>query len=251
MKEIDKFFTPLNTVGDLSEQEQSQTGDYLEVIRAFTRITYKSVYIIDYQKKIFEFVSDNPLFLCGHTPEKVMELGYAFYFKNVKKEDLDLLLMINEAGFQFYESIAVEERKKYSISYDFHLMHDNKPILINQKLTPMFLAADGKIWKAMCIISLSSKDSAGNITVYKQGSDEVWRFDVASKRWHKEQKIKLTERETEILRLYAQGLKITDIALKLCVTADTVKFHRRRLFEKIGVQNITEALSYATNNKLL
>lgn len=251
MNDIDKFFTAKNTVLHLSEQEKRQTGNYLEVISAFTRITYKSVYVIDYQKKIFEYVSDNPLFLCGHTPEEVLELGYAFYFKNVKKEDLDLLLAINEAGFNFYETIPVGDRKQYSISYDFHLIHNNKEILINQKLTPIFLAADGKIWKAMCIISLSSKDHSGNISVFKHGSDEVWHYEVNGKSWHKEQKIKLTERELEILRLYAQGLKITDIASKLFVSSDTVKFHRRRLFDKINVQNITEALSYATNNKLL
>ena len=70
-------------------------------------------------------------------------------------------------------------------------------------------------------------------------------------KWVEEAKAKLSDREIEILRLYARGLTITEIAEQIFVSADTVKFHRRKLFEKIGVQNITEALAYATNNKLL
>ena len=124
-------------------------------------------------------------------------------------------------------------------------------ILISHKLTPMFLTEDGKIWKAMCIVALSPNHTAGNITISKQGSGIFWKFDLESNKWVEEEKAKLSDREIEILRFYARGLTITEIAEQIFVSADTVKFHRRKLFEKIGVQNITEALAYATNNKLL
>ncbi|WP_312192935.1 LuxR C-terminal-related transcriptional regulator [Sphingobacterium sp.] len=35
------------------------------------------------------------------------------------------------------------------------------------------------------------------------------------------------------------------------VSIDTVKFHRRKLFEKLGVNNMNEALVFALNNRLL
>lgn len=252
MEEINKFFTTKNSIKDISESESYQTSDYLEVIKAFSRITYMSLYVIDYQKQNFEYVSDNPLFLCDHTPEEVQLMGYAFYFRHVKKEDLDLLLKINEVGFDFYENLPVEERKLYSISYDFHLINESKnAILINHKLTPLFLSSEGKMWKAMCIVSLSHNHSAGNISIVKHGTNELWNYDINENRWIKEEKIKLSEREIEVLRLYAQGLTISEIADKMYVTGDTVKFHRRKLFDKLGVNNITEALSYATNYKLL
>ena len=47
------------------------------------------------------------------TAEEVQNFGYAFYFKYVTPEDLDLLLKINKAGFDFYEDIAIEKRKDY------------------------------------------------------------------------------------------------------------------------------------------
>lgn len=186
------------------------------------------------------------------TSKEVEDLGYAFYFRTVDEDDLNLLININEVGFDFYENLPIDERKNYTISYDFHIHAEKKKhILINHKLTPIFLNEEGKIWKAMCIVSLSPNDSSGNIIISKQNSDLLWKYNLNEKKWEKEIRIKLSDREAEILRLYAQGLTINEIADKIFVSPDTVKFHRRKLFEKIGVQNITEALSFATNNKLL
>ena len=62
---------------------------------------------------------------------------------------------------------------------------------------------------------------------------------------------KLSQREYELLSLYAAGLKINEIAQKRFITVDTFKFHRKKLFEKIEVDTIAEAINYAKINKLL
>ncbi|WBX76115.1 LuxR C-terminal-related transcriptional regulator [Tenacibaculum ovolyticum] len=251
-KNINDFFSTKNTVNTISETEVQQTSNYLAAIKAFARTTYKSIYIIDYQEKGFEYVSDNPLFLCGHTAKEVKEMGYAFYFKYVTKPDLDLLLKINTAGFDFYEKLPVEERLSYTISYDFNLKNkEKKTILINQKLTPLFLNKDGKIWKAVCIISLSTEQDSGNIKIYKQEDNNMFIYDLEGDFWKSKEKITLTNREKEILQYSVRGFKINEIAETIFVSPDTVKFHRKKLFEKLEVANITEAISYAANNKLI
>lgn len=252
MVDVNDFFSFKNTVNNISDNEQKQTENYIEPIKAFARTTYKSLYVIDYQKKGFEFVSDNPLFLCGHTASEVQEMGYLFYFKYVTPEDLELLLRINTIGFDFYEKIPLEERKYYTISYDFHLKNqDKKVILINQKLTPMFLTADGKIWKAICIISLSTEAEAGNIKIYKKGDNKIFNYDLEGDFWREVETVKLTIREKEVLQYSARGYTINDIAEAIFVSPDTVKFHRKKLFNKLEVSNIAEAIAYATNNKLI
>lgn len=92
--------------------EDLQQQDYMEAIKAFARLTYESVYVIDYEKMAFEYVSENPLFLCGYSPSEVLDLGYEFYFKNVPEKDLALLSLINEAGFDFFDKLPDEEKKK-------------------------------------------------------------------------------------------------------------------------------------------
>lgn len=55
----------------------------------------------------------------------------------------------------------------------------------------------------------------------------------------------LTERELSILRLVAEGLSNLDIANRLFVTEQTVKFHLSNIYRKLGVANRTEATRYA------
>ena len=232
--------------------EDLQQQDYMEAIKAFARLTYESVYVIDYEKMAFEYVSENPLFLCGYSPEEVLGLGYEFYFKNVPEKDLVLLSLINEAGFDFFAKLPDGEKKQYSITYDFHLINkDGKPTLINHKLTPLFLTGEGKMWKAMCIVSISHHQQAGNIYIYKHGTDDLWQLNIVSKIWQKSEKPKLSKREIEILQLHAQGLTINQIAEKIFVAPDTVKYYRRRIFERLEVSNMVEALSRAVNSKVI
>jgi DNA-binding NarL/FixJ family response regulator len=55
----------------------------------------------------------------------------------------------------------------------------------------------------------------------------------------------LTERETDVLRLLAEGRANKEIAHALGVTGDTVKTHVRHLLGKLGVQSRTQAALYA------
>lgn len=252
MPKVDDFFSVRNTINTLSEKDYRQASNYLEAIEAFSRITNLSLYIIDYQKKGFEYVSENPLFLCGYSSQAVKEMGYDFYFKCVPENDLELLLKINQIGFDFYENIPLEERMNYSISYDFNIKRqDNETILINQKLTPLFLTEKGKIWKALCLVSLSNSSDSGNIRIFDKKMAVIYEYDIGQSYWRKQNNIILTEREKQVIQLSIRGFKINEIAEKLSISSNTIKFHRRQMFEKMNVTTIAEAILFATKNKLV
>lgn len=252
METTNTNFLTKNKIGVITDEDKYALNNYLEVVKAFSKLTYQSIYIIDYAQMRFEYVSPNPLFLCGYTPDEVLNLGYNFYAKIVSEKDLKLLYLINEVGFNFFEKLPAEEKKKYSISYDFQIRHKTgKPTLINHKLTPIFLTTGGKMWKAMCLISISHNQTSGNVVIHKQNSDDIWELDIKSLAWVRSAKAQLNERELEVLRLYAQGLTINQIADKIFVSPDTVKYYRRRIFENFKVSNIVEALSYAVDNRLI
>jgi DNA-binding NarL/FixJ family response regulator len=61
----------------------------------------------------------------------------------------------------------------------------------------------------------------------------------------------LTKRELEILRLVAEGHTNADIAGRLWVTEQTVKFHLSNVYRKLGVANRTEAGRWAQLHGLL
>ena len=148
MKTTNDFFIPDNEVKLPEELDYSRVDEYIRSAEAFSRSTYQSVYIIDYFKQNFLYVSPNPMFLCGLTPEQMMKLGYRFYLEYVPEDEQQFLIDLNEAGFSFHNTIPVEERKDWYISYDFNILNGGRKILVNHKLTPLVLTSDGRIWLA-------------------------------------------------------------------------------------------------------
>ena len=61
---------------------------------------------------------------------------------------------------------------------------------------------------------------------------------------------RLTDRESEILALVAQGLPNKLIARRLAISERTVKGHLTRVFERIGVTDRTQAALWARDHRL-
>jgi DNA-binding NarL/FixJ family response regulator len=61
----------------------------------------------------------------------------------------------------------------------------------------------------------------------------------------------LTDRESEVLSMVAEGKTNADVARALFVTTKAVKYHLSSIFSKLGVRNRTEAAAYALNNGLV
>lgn len=61
----------------------------------------------------------------------------------------------------------------------------------------------------------------------------------------------LTERELEVLALMAEGLKYKEIAAKLIVSVNTVRYHVKAIYGKLSVNNRTQAIETARQYQLL
>ena len=60
----------------------------------------------------------------------------------------------------------------------------------------------------------------------------------------------LSRRELEVLGLLVQGLSYKMIADRLNITYDTVRAHMKKIYEKLHVSSMTEAVAKAINKKL-
>jgi len=93
----------------------------------------------------------------------------------------------------------------------------------------------GEIWVSRSVINLSLR----RMTSYK--TPQVFNY---------KSRFQLTEREIEILRAMALGLKNKQIAEKLFISEKTVKTHINRLFKKLGVNTRAKAVLTAVENQV-
>ncbi len=61
----------------------------------------------------------------------------------------------------------------------------------------------------------------------------------------------LTERESEILKLLAEGQSIREIADKLFISIKTVGTHKQNIFDKLGFENTAHLVKYALKNGII
>jgi DNA-binding NarL/FixJ family response regulator len=85
-------------------------------------------------------------------------------------------------------------------------------------------------------------------------SEELFSFftkHIKKEEKPKENEIKFTKREMEILQLLSEGLNNKEIAEILFVSERTIAGHKTNLLLKTGCKNAVSLLSYAVKNKLV
>ncbi|WP_049577612.1 response regulator [Streptomyces sp. SBT349] len=88
-------------------------------------------------------------------------------------------------------------------------------------------------------------------TVTKRLIAEFARFGEGPKAPARERVGDLTERETEVLALIAQGLSNAEIAARLVVAESTIKTHVSRILVKLDLRDRTQAAIFAYEARLV
>jgi DNA-binding NarL/FixJ family response regulator len=72
-----------------------------------------------------------------------------------------------------------------------------------------------------------------------------------SQGYHQLKKYKLTDRETEVLKLFCSGLTYREIGERLYISHRTVESHKKNILSKLNITSTAEMVKYATRNKLI
>lgn len=246
----DDFFTPSNLVTGVTEEDYRNAGLRLEGLRAMERLSNRKFYVIDYFRKTFLYVSEGFADFCGLPREYIKRLGFDLYVKHVPEDDLRMLLEINRQQFKLLGSFTPDDAEEYKICCDFCFeCHGHRQIIYHQ-LTP-FAMKDGRVWLALCSASMSSSTNSGNVVIVKGDSSICYDFNLCTKNWKDKRKIRLSRMERDVIMLSACGMTVQGISQYLCRSLDAVKSCKRKLFKKLCVKSISEAITYAMNHHLL
>ncbi len=215
-----------------------------KICDTLSRMCNQSIYIIDNLKQEYFYVSPHPLFLCGYTVQDVLKMGYSYYEKIILPEDLPLITEINQCYQQLLFDVNSESRSNFCVSCDFHILHKNgTKVLVNQKVSPVSFTEDGSLWLAIAAVNYSPHKKAGNVVFAQQNKDEYYTYDFVKKKVVRFYQDKLSRREEEIVSLVMRGCDAAEIANMLCISIHTVKNHRVSIERKLGVNNLSNAVS--------
>jgi DNA-binding CsgD family transcriptional regulator len=234
----------------IDDDEYRKSEDLIEAFRTFAQLTYCWVYILDHYEDGFRYVSEHPTFLCGHSAEEVKDMGYEFFKRHIPAEEFRLLQEMHKAIDTKMNGIEKEKMRQSTISYNFHLTTDDTEQLVFLKATSIAFDKEGNSWLVACVLSPSPHSSFGHAFIRHRTGRNFSEYSFGTHRWE-ERTLELTEREKEILLLTMKGHTIGQIASELCLSAHAVKYHRMHIYEKLGVENMAEALAVANNYGLL
>jgi len=244
------IFTPETVIDTLDGQEAAKRENYLRAVRAFARTSYQPVFVADFHSQEFLYISGNMQYLCGISGKNFDVTERWRYFDFVLEEEEEMLKETLDKARELFYSFPAEERADWTLSYYFHLKRFPGKRIIQHRVTPLKLTPDGRLWLAMCVISMSSRRESGHVTMRRYGHQDYFFYSFKNHVWYYREGISLTDTERDLLMLSSQGYTVKEIAMQFNKSEDTIKSYKRALFSKLGVRNITEAVFNAINEDL-
>lgn len=95
--------TTTNFIG-YAQEEYENLKPLIEITKAFVRSSNQYIYIIDFLKKDFLYVSDKIVRLCGEEIDGKKRFNYEIYLKHVPTEEQKMLSEINEKGLGLFHT---------------------------------------------------------------------------------------------------------------------------------------------------
>jgi len=162
----------------------------------------------------------------------------------------DVILMdIDMPGTNGVEAVKLIRRKYPAIPVIMLTVFDDNGNIFNA----ICAGASGYILKQHLsneLISAIKNVMSGGAPMTGSVAKKVLQMIPAGGGQDKEQ-IHLTEREREILKSLVSGFSYKMIAAQLNLTLDGVRFHIKKVYEKLHVHSATEAVSKAIKDKLV
>jgi DNA-binding CsgD family transcriptional regulator len=236
----------------------SSNGDDSEIIHyldLLSSLSTESFYVIDLAQRQICYISPNASFLGGYSVEEALRLGYDLYPQIVHPEDLPIVKKTHRAVLRNLSRIG-ENRDKIDYFFNvFRLKHHFS--FLAKPLYQMSYHKAKPIWKDdglayfICAVGSAVARKAESLYLYFKNEMTYQAYNFTTQQWNTVTKEPLSEYEKAILILAGQGTSGHDIANELCVSYNGFRHHLSRLYAKLGVSNIREAILFATTRRML
>lgn len=238
-----------NITEEIKEEEYEQLDIIFESLDATARLTNASLFVIDFAKQKMVYRTEDLLFVDEATKRDFQRDYVIPYWSLIHEDDLDIMLDTKKAYFDLVQTFNSKQKQNNIYIIDYRIKLRRRDYVISQKFTPLKFRPDGRLWLGMFCIRTSPNKSCDHIAVFGDGFRYIYDFEKKQFLPFTE-KMQLTLMEKAILLRTTKGLTTEQIADDLCRSVNTIKTHKRRLFEKLHVTSMNEAISFVSNYDL-
>lgn len=166
---------------------------------------------------------------------------------------------ITSVELKVYLEAIVEHYKRTETTSKSGLVYmTDMPMLLNEgkswatyRFSPLSEDIKGNPVHFIVAVSFATGYLEKKLMAMNQHDGKREIYNPMTSQWNEWKIPKLTAIEINVLALSAQGFSVNEIAQALHKAVDTIKSARKRIFRKFQVENITQAVLYALNNKVI
>lgn len=242
-----------NVITDIpKESEYTSLMAVIDAIDCVAQSSNMVTHIFDNYKRTFLYTSSQFIGFSGLSEAKLKEVGADMFIDYISDDDAEKNKMAADEIFKFLNKLYPSERKNFSFSYTLNFVNavSKKKQIVKSRISVLKQRPNGDVWLVLVTFSLPTKASEQQFTCINHKTNEQLIYDWDEKCW-KGMKNPLSDNEKQMLKYAAMGYSIQEIADLMIKAVDTIKGYRRKIFEKLEVDNITEAVNYALANHLI
>lgn len=228
-------------ITDSGIEEEPAIVQYCKVLAAMIP---SSLFVLDMVQKRFCYIKPDDLFLCGHSMEEAMTLGYDFFSKIIHPEDLPLW-----KSFLGNLSRTLQENSdEWSDYFGLFRLLPKYPFITKslERYSYHRLIPVRKESGHYYLIGIVSDSKCKKIGCYRNGASRFiyQAYNPKKRGWHIQQIPLLSRRELEILAIATGEQDLHFIAEKLCLSYYTIRSHVSSIKRKLKVQDLREATDW-------
>lgn len=238
-----------NIFDSIPDSEYESHSLIYDTLDAVSRINNESYFIIDFNKNKLVYRTRNLIFIDEATVKDIQRESPNPYWSLIINEDLDLLLNSRKAYLKLMEDFTQDRKLNHTFIIDYRISLKNRSFMITQKFSPLKLHKNGELWIGLFHVKSSPNNNNNQIFIFGDGFRYKYDFSKGIFILYDE-KIALTLMEKAIILRAIKGLTTEQIADDLYRSVNTIKTHKKRLFSKLKVNSMNEALLFISNYDL-
>lgn len=231
-------------------EEDIDIAQMIKIIDASSRLNGLSTFVIDFDTHKLIYQSERLSYIDESSIKDQQRICANPYWSLISEDTLENLMTIRNNYILPGMLLPEEDYMKHICTIDYPIILRNHELFITQKFTPLVMRNDGITKIGLFTINHSNKKKIECSIITQSG--KRFYFDFCNRRFEEyDLGITLSLVEKAILHRARMGMTNEMIAKSLYISVNTVKTHRMRIFKKLHVETITEALAVIGNYHLI